>query len=282
MIARLPKAVLIPMLMGAVVLVSGIIILGAPVQTGSQIIFNTPVQTGSQNVFNMPVQTGSHGVFTAIWNAALKAGYVQSDSTTLFKQVELAIEDGAPMGIVVRVVKQAILAGLDPEDQISLLIESLASGEAPPGLVANEVTGKGQAEHHPSSNHAATAVAPRGQPTHRARSGIVADNTASIDYQTHQAKPNLLATAVTKRGQQTHRQVGLVTNDVTDKGQQEHRLGPNHTSTAIANRNQQVHQTAPGLTATNVTSNDKQTSQTGVSNKPDDNKKGNKGHGKKH
>jgi hypothetical protein len=87
-------------------------------------------------------------VLNAIWNAALKTGYVQvqSDSGTLFAQIEIAIQGGVPPGIVVRVAKHALRSGLDPEEQISLLAEVLADGETPPGHAANEVTGKGQQE----------------------------------------------------------------------------------------------------------------------------------------
>jgi hypothetical protein len=86
------------------------------------------------------------GVLNAIWNAALKTGYVQSDSGTLFAQIEIAIQGGVPPGIVVRVAKHALRSGLDLEEQISLLAELLAEGETPPGHAANEVTGKGQQE----------------------------------------------------------------------------------------------------------------------------------------
>lgn len=96
-------------------------------------------------------QASPPGVLNAIWNAALKTGYVQSDSGTLFAQIEIAIQGGVPPGIVVRVAKHALRSGLDPEEQISLLEEQisllaelLADGETPPGHAANEVTGKGQ------------------------------------------------------------------------------------------------------------------------------------------
>lgn len=89
-------------------------------------------------------QASPPGVLNAIWNAALKVGYVQSQSATLLAQIEIAIQQGVPPGIVVRVAKDALRAGLSAEEQIALVAELLADGETSPGHAANAVTGKGK------------------------------------------------------------------------------------------------------------------------------------------
>ncbi|MCK4570729.1 hypothetical protein KAT84_02145 [Candidatus Bipolaricaulota bacterium] len=92
------------------------------------------------------------GTLNAIWNAAVKAGYVQTDSGTLFAQIEIAVQTGTPPGIIVRVAKDALRSGLDPDEQISLLVELLAVEETSPGQAANQATGKGKNESAAASS----------------------------------------------------------------------------------------------------------------------------------
>jgi len=82
------------------------------------------------------------GVLTAIGNAALRAGYVQSESTALLDQVKIAIQEGVPPGIAVRVAKQALRSGLSPQEQVARVAALLEDGDTPPGQAANAVTEK--------------------------------------------------------------------------------------------------------------------------------------------
>jgi hypothetical protein len=92
------------------------------------------------------------GIRNAIWNAAMRMGDVQTDSGTLFAQIELAVQAGVPPGIVVRVAKDALRSGLDPEAQIALVAALMAEDETSPGQAANGATGKGKGQATASGN----------------------------------------------------------------------------------------------------------------------------------
>ena len=78
-------------------------------------------------------QASPPGILNAIGNAAVRYGYIQTDSSTLFASIELAVQAGVPPGLVVRTAKDALREGLSPEEQIALLVELLADGETSPG-----------------------------------------------------------------------------------------------------------------------------------------------------
>jgi len=96
-------------------------------------------------------QASPPGILNAIGGALADGGYLQTDSDTVFAQVELLIEAGVPPGIVVRVSKDTIRDGEAPDtelllEQLRVLGELIADGESP-GHAANEVTGNGKDRH---------------------------------------------------------------------------------------------------------------------------------------
>lgn len=98
-------------------------------------------------------QASPPGILNAIWNAAVRLGYVQTDSGTLFARIEIAVQSGVPPGIAVRIAKDALRSGLDPEEQISLLVEILAVEGTSPGQAANQATDKGKNESAVASSN---------------------------------------------------------------------------------------------------------------------------------
>jgi len=115
-------------------------------------------------------QASPPGILNAIGGALADGGYLQTDSDTVFAQVELLIEAGVPPGIVVRVSKDTIRDGDAPDtelllEQLRVLGELIADGESP-GHAANEVTGNGkdrnrhQEEEQESNTNASDGVPP--------------------------------------------------------------------------------------------------------------------------
>jgi hypothetical protein len=97
-------------------------------------------------------QLSPPGILNAIGGALTSGGYPQTDSATVFAQVEFLIETGVPPGIVLCVAKQAIRDSAEPEmehllGQLQLLGDLIAEG-LPPGLAANRVTAHGQSRNH--------------------------------------------------------------------------------------------------------------------------------------
>ena len=108
-------------------------------------------------------QASPPGVLTAIGNAALKAGYVQSESTALVDQVKIALQEGVPPGIVVRVAKQALRSGLSAQEQVARVAALLKDGNTPPGHAANAVTDK-KGQGNQNDETAGTSASENGNP----------------------------------------------------------------------------------------------------------------------
>ncbi|UCF10192.1 MAG: hypothetical protein JSW65_00465 [Candidatus Bipolaricaulota bacterium] len=121
-------------------------------------------------------QASPPGILNAIGGALGRGGYLQTDSDTVFVQVELLIQAGVPPGIVLRVAKQTIRDGEEADlelllAQLQYLGELIAAGESP-GHAANAATGRGRHRHQEEEQNAnASDGVPPGQQKEKENNG---------------------------------------------------------------------------------------------------------------
>jgi|GEM_PF-992817 hypothetical protein len=89
----------------------------------------------------------SAGIQNSISNLAESEGYEQEAIDTVLAKVDELVADGVPSGIALRVAKDLLEAGLDPDEiiaELDGLETSIADAGTSPGKAANEVAPQGQ------------------------------------------------------------------------------------------------------------------------------------------